>query len=243
MAAVRVGTRDARHPQIPGSIFCAGADICSQQVVPDDEPSLLPTRVSLLNRLKDWNDQAGWQEFFDTYWRLIYSVARKSGLTETEAQDIVQDTLVTVARHMPSFQYSPERGSFKSWLLSVVRSRIIDSRRKGAKLRDATVPLPEAETATGMARALPDTEAPELEGLWASEWEEHLLDRALRKVRTLVSTKQFLMYELHVLKESPIGDVAANLQVSSMSVYLAKHRVGKLVRSELSRLRAAEAHP
>ena len=51
------------------------------------EDSFLPTRHSLVERLKDLDDQASWQEFFDTYWRLIRSVALKAGLTEAEAQD------------------------------------------------------------------------------------------------------------------------------------------------------------
>jgi len=52
----------------------------------------------LLSRLKDWRDDASWQEFFDTYWRLIYGVARKAGLSDAEAQDIVQETVFSVVR-------------------------------------------------------------------------------------------------------------------------------------------------
>ena len=48
---------------------------------------LIPTRQSLLSRLKDWEDRDGWKQFFDTYWRLIYTIALKAGLTETEAED------------------------------------------------------------------------------------------------------------------------------------------------------------
>ena len=62
---------------------------------------LIPTRATLLHRLKDWQDQSSWQQFFDTYWKLIYSFALKSGLTEQEAQDAVQETLLAVAKRMP----------------------------------------------------------------------------------------------------------------------------------------------
>jgi RNA polymerase sigma-70 factor (ECF subfamily) len=78
--------------------------------------SLLPTRQSLLSRLRDLEDQSGWREFFDSYWRLIYNVARRSGLAETQAQDVVQNTFIYLARRMPKFRYDRERGSFKSWL-------------------------------------------------------------------------------------------------------------------------------
>src|SRR5260370_29074870 len=78
--------------------------------------SLLPTRQSLLSRLRDWQDEAGWREFFNTYWRLIYNVARKAGLADAEAQDVVQSTFIYLARRMPNFRYDASRGSFKSWL-------------------------------------------------------------------------------------------------------------------------------
>src|SRR5216117_1881985 len=91
--------------------------------------SLLPTRRSLLSRLRDWQDQAGWREFFDTYWRLIYNVARKSGLADAQAQDVVQNTFIYLSRRMPNFHYDPARGSFKSWLRVVTRSRISVYRR------------------------------------------------------------------------------------------------------------------
>src|SRR5262245_3521430 len=93
--------------------------------------SLLHTRQSLLSRLSGWQDQEGWREFFDTYWRLIYNVARKSGLADAQAQDVVQTTFIYLARRMPKFRYDPTRGSFKSWLRRVTRSRISVFRRGG----------------------------------------------------------------------------------------------------------------
>src|SRR5580765_5645422 len=88
------------------------------------------TRATLIARLENLQDQASWQEFFDIYWKLIYGVARQSGMTDAEAQDVVQDTLISVARHMPAFKYDPAIGSFKTWLLNMTRWRIVDQVRK-----------------------------------------------------------------------------------------------------------------
>ena len=99
--------------------------------------TLLPTRQSLLWRLRDWQDQTSWRDFFDTYWRLIYNVARKSGFADAEAQDVVQITFIYLSRRMPNFRYDPKRGSFKSWLRVVTRSRISGYRRK----TEAELPL------------------------------------------------------------------------------------------------------
>src|SRR5690348_7554709 len=94
---------------------------------------LIPTRQSLLSRLKDWNDQGSWKLFFDTYWRLIYNSAIKAGLSDAEAQDVVQETVVSVMKSMPGFKYHAENGSFKSWLLRLTSWRIGDQFRKRQK--------------------------------------------------------------------------------------------------------------
>jgi len=91
---------------------------------------LAPTRRSLVDRLANWDDQKRWQEFFDTYWKLIYSTARKSGLTDAEAQEVVQETVITVAKKIDKLKYDPAIGSFKGWLLQITRWRIVDQFRK-----------------------------------------------------------------------------------------------------------------
>jgi hypothetical protein len=78
----------------------------------------LATRRSLVERLGDWHDSKRWQQFFDSYWKLIHRAARKAGLTESEAQEVVQETLITVAKKIDRLKYDPKLGSFKGWLLN-----------------------------------------------------------------------------------------------------------------------------
>ncbi len=66
----------------------------------------------------------GWKQFFETYWKVIYGAAIKAGLTDAEAQDVVQDTLIEVARKMGALKYDPALGSFKGWLLKLTRWRV-----------------------------------------------------------------------------------------------------------------------
>src|SRR5436309_2320388 len=104
----------------------------------------IPTRHSLLNRLKDWGDQASWQDFFDTYWRLIYNVAIKAGLTDTEAQEVVQETVIAVAKKIPEFKTDPAHGSFSAWLMQLTRWRIADQFRKRPRDSRASGESPDA---------------------------------------------------------------------------------------------------
>ncbi len=90
---------------------------------------LLPTRRTLLSRLRDAGDQESWHEFFETYWRLIYRAAIHGGLHHAEAEDVVQETVLTVCRRIGQFRYDPAKGSFKGWLLQTTKWRIQDAWR------------------------------------------------------------------------------------------------------------------
>ena len=101
--------------------------------MPDQPFDPIATRHSLLNRLKDWGDQTSWQEFFDTYARLIYNVAFKAGLSDVEAREVVQETIIAVARKIGEFKADPAHGSFAAWLMQLTRWRIADQWRKRDK--------------------------------------------------------------------------------------------------------------
>jgi len=58
----------------------------------------IPTRLSLLSLLKRWDDHGSWREFFDTYWKFLYCVVVKAGLSDEDARDVVQETVVAVAK-------------------------------------------------------------------------------------------------------------------------------------------------
>jgi len=199
--------------------------------------AMLPTRQSLLSRLRDWQDQDGWREFFDTYWRLIYNVARKSGLGDAEAQDVVQATFIYLSRRLQKFHYDPARGSFKSWLRVVTRSRISiylrSQRRRDGHLRES---LPD-EDGESAVEQIPDPAADALDEAWQREWEKNLLSTAFRRLRSKVGAQQLLIFRLATSGELALTQVAKKLGVSLAQVYLARHRVGKLFKAEVSRLR------
>src|SRR4051794_34306024 len=96
----------------------------------DVEDELIPTRQSLLSRIKDWSDNDSWQDFFDTYWKLIYRTARASGLQRAEAEEVVQETLITISKAVADFEYDPRKGSFKSYLRTATIWRIRDRFRR-----------------------------------------------------------------------------------------------------------------
>ena len=197
---------------------------------------LIPTRASLLHRLKDWRDQTSWQQFFDTYSPLIYTVARRSGLDNTEAQDLVQETVFAVAMHMPGFEYDAANGSFKAWLLNLTRWRIIDFARKRKKAA-AETPFPvEQSTGTGVMERFIDPAGNALDALWETEWQQTLLDAAVARVKRRVEPESYQLFDFYVNKDWPAEKVASNFNVSVGQVYLAKHRVSGMLKAEVERI-------
>lgn len=198
---------------------------------------LIPTRATLIERLKNWQDQTSWQEFFDIYWQLIYCVARKSGLTEVEAQDAVQETLMSVAKHIPTFKYDPELGSFKSWLLGMTRWRITDQLRKRGPLsrkRRAKGFTSTSDTAT--VEALPDPVSVDVDKYWEAEWQRSLLAGAINKVKGKVDPQKYQIFDCCVNKEWPPSKVAAAFAITVNQVYVDKCRVQQMIKAEVERL-------
>ena len=195
-----------------------------------------PTRHSLLTRLKDWDDDKSWREFFDTYWKLIYSVALKSGLSEQEAQDVVQETVLSIAKKMKEFKYDPALGSFRGYLLQLTQWRITDQFRKRKK-QDQHLPANPQDTArTATIERVPDPAGIGLENVWDVEWEKNLVDAAIERVKKKVKPKQYQICDLYVLKNWPVKKVMQTLGVSFAQVYLSKHRVSRLVKKEIEQL-------
>jgi len=196
----------------------------------------LPTRQSLLSRLKNADDSQSWQDFFDSYWKLIYGVAMKSGLTEVEAQEVVQETVIAVSRKMPEFRYDPSVGSFKAWLLNQTRWRIQDQFRK--RRRDAkAAPPPGLDEEPGQfIESIPDPATQHLDRVWEEEWRQHVLDTVLARIKPRVSARQYQIFDLYVNKQWPVQKIQKTLKVTSTQVYLAKHRITAMIREEVQNM-------
>ena len=195
------------------------------------------TRKSLIARLDNWEDQKTWDDFYKTYWKLIYAVGLKAGLRSDEAFDVVQETILSIAKQSKKNMYDPEKGSFKSWLMNMTRWRINDQFRKRKK--DTAMNIGDWDDEgrkTSVIDRMSDSKSETLERLWDVEWKKNLADAALVRVKAQVSPKQYQIFDCYVLREWEADKVQKQLGVSMSQVYLAKHRVGKILKKELARL-------
>jgi RNA polymerase sigma-70 factor (ECF subfamily) len=202
----------------------------------NERDDFIPTRKSLLSRLRNLDDQESWRVFFETYWRLIYQTAIRAGLTEAEAEDVVQDTVISISRNIGGFHYDPAKGSFKTYLLKMTNWRITGQFRKRIPVRNPAPPNDSATATDALDRfAAPVPSA--LETLWDQEWEKNLFEAAVQRAKTKTDPKLYQAFDLYVRQHWPVAKVAQDLRVTRAKVYMAKHLVGRVIKREVDRLR------
>lgn len=192
------------------------------------------TRRSLLSRVKNPEDQESWKVFYDTYSKMVYSVAAKAGLSHAECEEVVQETFIALANKMPEFQYDPSK-SFRSWLSHTTGFKIKDQFRRRKRNRAMDNPTTKEERTRTIER-IADPASLDVDTIFESEWRERVLELAVEKLKKQVAPGQFQIFDLYVVKKWPVRKVAATLGISSGQVYLAKHRLWKMVQKEVKAL-------
>lgn len=208
-------------------------------------PELLPTRPSLLARLRNLDDsqnwQAGWEEFFALYHPVIYRRALKAGLVEADAEDVVQDIVIGIARKLPTFHYDPQKGSFKTWLFRIVRNKIVDHlRRRGRQNRGPLVAMAAELDAELPVDEVADEQTLSPDREWDLAWETNLRRAALDHVAQRVNPMTMRIYLYHVVDGHTVAETVEHFResrVAEAAVHLAKHRVKKMLDRKLLELR------
>jgi RNA polymerase sigma-70 factor (ECF subfamily) len=190
---------------------------------------LIPTRYSLLSRLQNRDDHESWREFFECYWRLIFTLAIQAGLSDAEAQDVVQETVICVARDLEKFKRDRALGTFKGWLRNIIRWRICDQLRKRGRL---AWPEPERGQPVPMVEEIPEDKSV-FDLHWAAEWHANLFEAALERIKQRVREEHYQIFQLHVMKGWPVLKVAQAMNVNAAQVYLIKHRISAQLKKEI----------
>jgi RNA polymerase sigma-70 factor (ECF subfamily) len=183
------------------------------------------TPASLLERLRQPAEHRAWERFVQLYTPLLFYWARRVGLGDADAADLVQDVFTLLVQKLPEFTYDRHK-SFRAWLRTVTLNKWRDRRRR-------PVPLP---AAFGGA-ALPEPAVPDgAEAFWEEEYRSHLVGRALEVMRAEFHPTTWKACWEFVACGRPAAEVAAELGISENAVYIAKCRVLRRLRQELDGL-------
>jgi RNA polymerase sigma-70 factor (ECF subfamily) len=180
------------------------------------------TPASLLERLRQPGEREAWDHFVELYTPLLFSWARRWGMSETDAADLIQEVFLLLLRKLPKFTYD-RQGSFRRWLRTVV----LNKRREIERRRH---PQPAGDLARDLVA--PDGQDEREE----AEYRLHLTRHALARLRHEFPPSIWEVFEAHVIAGQAPAAVAAQRGISVASVYAAKSKVLQRLRVELAGL-------
>jgi RNA polymerase sigma-70 factor (ECF subfamily) len=192
------------------------------------------TRPSLLVRLRDPNDRDAWRQFVELYASLVYGFARKRGLQDADAADLMQEVLRSVAGAAGRLDYDPQRGTFRGWLYTVTRNKLfsfLDGRRR--KERGSGDPAQQE-----LLEGLPDGADDAAE--WEREYRRRLFAFAAEQVRGEFQEKTWQAFWQTAVDGEGAREVGGRLGMSPGAVHVAKSRVLARLRRQVQQLQEEE---
>jgi RNA polymerase sigma-70 factor (ECF subfamily) len=177
-----------------------------------------PTRTSLIRRVRDHQDAQSWGEFVALYEPLIHSYARKHGLSEANAQDVVQNVFISLLRALPRFELDHSRGRFRTWLYRITMNAVIDFQKKqprwSALEADGSEPGPGAPS-----------HVDQMLEEWETDCRRRVLEFVLEKVRGQAVPTTWTCFERLTLQGRKGADIAAELGLTANAVYVNAKRI------------------
>jgi len=191
------------------------------------------TRATLLVRLKDIDDSEAWTEFVQLYGPVVYGFARKRGLQDSDAADMVQEVLRSVARNADRMVYDPKKGTFRGWLYTVTRNKIYNFLSAQKRRPRAAGDVGSQERLESYADPSNDAEAD-----WELEYQRRLSSKAMDRVKHEFQPATWQAFLGTAVEGRPAVEVGESLKMTSGAVYVAKSRVLARLRDEVQKLMA-----
>jgi RNA polymerase sigma-70 factor (ECF subfamily) len=186
------------------------------------------TTTALLQGLHEEGGNAAWAVLDRRYRPIVTGLARRLGLSDQDAMDVAQETMIRVLAEYRDGRYDRERGRMRSWLLSIARTRIADVHRKRAVRREAR----------GESAMVSIPKEQELKDIWSTERRFVVLREALADLQATSKTsdRSIRAFEMLVFHRRSVNDVADELDMSENDVYLAKSRIARKLKDTVQQL-------
>ena len=193
-----------------------------------DQPDDNPTSPTLIAALRDQNPDA-WNRLVQLYAPTVVQWCRHMKLAEQEIPDVLLEVFQAVATRLHQFRRIRESDTFRGWLRTVTKNKVIDHFRVrdrqaigtgGTEAQTRLVGIPEAKTSE-------DSDAQE-DGI-----ETALLQRALSLIQERFEDRTWRAFWMTIVEGRETADVAAELSMKPGTVRVAKSRVLARLRHEL----------
>jgi RNA polymerase sigma factor (sigma-70 family) len=191
-------------------------------------------------RTKIWNNS--WRQIYDQFANAILAYARRRGLNDHSAQDVLQEVMLTLIRcqQAPDSNYDPAAGTFQAWLWGIIRNRVRAVRRKDG--REAVMsPLLPADSDSESAAVLPEMpQLPtDLGRVEEEHWQQALLAAALLKVQARVTPENFAIYAALLEKNTTVEALSQAHGKTPNAIYAVKHRCDQILLLEARGMKTA----
>lgn len=188
------------------------------------------TSLTLMLRLqKDPSDGAAWDEFVRRYQPMIRAWCLKWGSQTCDADDVTQEVLVRLMNAMSRCLYDPSR-SFRPWLKVVTHNAWNDFVSLRRDRSPETTDVLDAIAASSDALA-------DLEERMEDAFNRELLELAMRRVERRVKPRTWQAFHQTAVGNRPGAEVAKDLGMAIALVFVARHRVQKMLEEEVRKLR------
>jgi RNA polymerase sigma-70 factor (ECF subfamily) len=192
------------------------------------------TRASLLVQLRDGSNHQAWQEFMNLYGPVVYGFARKRGLQDADAADLMQDVLRSVSTSIGRLDYNRNQGTFRGWLFTVTRNKIFNF-LSARRIR----PQSSGDSSTNRLLAShPD--ASDGAETWEVEYQRRLAAIAMERVKAEFQENTWRAFWLTAVEGIAAAEAGQQTGLSSGAVYVAKSRVLARLKEEVESMRQQE---
>jgi RNA polymerase sigma-70 factor (ECF subfamily) len=185
------------------------------------------TSLSLLNRLRGSSDSETWDRLFGLYAPLLKAWLRKYDVQDSDADDLVQEVLMAVAKDVMSFDHNGRPGAFRTWLRSILVNRLRNFwRARGRR--------PQVRGDSDIERRLAQLEDPasEMSQLWNRQHDRHVARQLLALTEPQFAANTWKAFRRVAIDGERPDVVAAELGISLNAVFVAKSRVLSKLRQE-----------
>ncbi len=191
------------------------------------------TTTALLDALRDTANQPAWSQVEFRYRRVIAALARRLGASESDAEDVAQQTLTEFVLAYKQGRYDRNKGRLSSWILGIAQRATLQVLRRSGRAAE--------RPAAGETLLAEVAGEPELRTIWTDERDREILSRAMSMLRdeAAIDDRTLLAFELVALRNVPAAEVATQAKMSVEQVYVAKSRVTKRLRQLVGELTEA----
>ena len=193
----------------------------------------LNTRLTLLQKIKNCQDEQSWEEFVDYYKGYIYAIILNMNINYHDTQDLVQAVLLKAWKNLPEFEYDPGKGRFRGWLTTVTKNTVKRFLHKQSRqLNNA-----DEDKKKEFEEYLENVSLPDIENIAQREWEAYISKMAWENISLELADTVRLVFEDLMNGEKP-RDIAVKHDFAENTVHVYKKRVQKLMFKEILRLEA-----